>query len=100
MGAEVIKVEPVGGEAWRLQAQFQPLESRSFMALNRGKKAIAVNLRDRRGQQVIHDLLPPIDVMILNYRPDTPAKLGIEYETVSAINPRVVYVWNTAFGRQ
>jgi formyl-CoA transferase len=100
LGAEVIKVEPVPGEPWRLQAQFQPLESRSFMQLNRGKKGIAINLRDPRGQEAFHRLVPTADVMILNYRPDTPAKLGIDYETVSRINPGIVYVWNTAFGRK
>jgi formyl-CoA transferase len=99
MGADVLKVEPVGGEAWRLQNQFRPLESRSFMALNRGKRALAVNLRDARGQEIIHGLVRRSDVMVLNYRPDTPARLGIDYETVSALNPRLVYVWNTAFGR-
>ena len=100
MGADVIKIEPVGGEPWRLQAQFQPLESRSFLALNRGKKGIALDLRDPRGQAIIHSLVETADVLLLNYRPDTPAKLGIDYETVSAINPRLVYVWNTAFGRK
>ncbi len=100
LGAEVIKVEPVAGETWRLQNQFVPLESRSFIQLNRGKKGITLNLRDPRGQEVFYRLVPTADVMILNYRPDTPAKLGIEYETVSKINPGIVYVWNTAFGRK
>jgi crotonobetainyl-CoA:carnitine CoA-transferase CaiB-like acyl-CoA transferase len=100
MGAEVIKVEPVAGESWRLQAQFRPLESRSFIALNRGKKGITLNLRDPRGQAIIHELVATADVLIINYRPDTPPKLGIDYETVSKINPRLVYVWNTAFGRK
>lgn len=100
LGAEVIKVEPVAGEPWRLQNQFIPLESRSFMQLNRGKKGITLNLRDQRGQAIFHKLVPSADVIILNYRPDTPAKLGIDYETVSRINPGIVYVWNTAFGRK
>lgn len=100
LGAEVIKIEPVEGEPWRLQNQFMPNESRVFMPLNRGKKAMAINLRDRRGQAIFHKLVPTADVVIINYRPDTPAKLGIDYETVSAINPRIVYVWNTAFGRK
>lgn len=100
LGAEVIKVEPVEGESWRLQAQFVPLESRSFMQLNRGKKGITLNLRDPRGQDVFHRLVPTADVVMLNYRPDTPARLGIDYETLSTINPGIVYVWNTAFGRK
>lgn len=100
MGAEVIKVEPVAGEPWRLQAQFIPLESRGFMQFNRGKKGIALNLRDPRGQEALHRLVKTADVMVLNYRPDTPKNLGIDYETVSKINPQLVYVWNTAFGRK
>lgn len=100
MGAEVIKVEPVAGEPWRLQAQFMPLESRSYMQLNRGKKGITLNLRDPRGQEAFHKLVPTADVIIINYRPDTPKNLGIDYETVSKINPQIVYVWNTAFGRK
>jgi crotonobetainyl-CoA:carnitine CoA-transferase CaiB-like acyl-CoA transferase len=100
LGAEVIKVEPVEGEPWRLQAQFVPLESRSFMQLNRGKKGITLNLRDPQGRDIFYKLVPTADVLILNYRPDTPARLGIDYETVSKINPQIVYVWNTAFGRK
>ncbi len=100
MGADVIKVEPPAGEPWRLQNQFQPLESRGFLALNRGKRGLAVNLQDPRGQEIIHKLIPETDVLLLNYRPDTPSRLGIDYETVSNINPRILYVWNTAFGRK
>jgi crotonobetainyl-CoA:carnitine CoA-transferase CaiB-like acyl-CoA transferase len=100
MGADVIKVEPVAGEPWRLQAQFRPLESRSFVSLNRGKQGITLNLQDERGQEAMHRLVKTADVLLINYRPDTPAKLGIDYDTVSAINPGLVYVWNTAFGRK
>ncbi|HEY7268889.1 MAG TPA: CoA transferase, partial [Dehalococcoidia bacterium] len=100
LGAEVIKIEPVEGEPWRLQAQFVPLESRSFIQLNRGKKGITLNLRHQHGRDVFYKLVPTADVIVLNYRPDTPAKLGIDYETLSAINPNLVYVWNTAFGRK
>src|SRR5581483_6925224 len=100
LGADVIKLEPLEGEPWRLQNQFIPLESRSFMQLNRGKRGITLNLRDERGREVFYRLVPTADVVVLNYRPDTPAKLGIDYETVSSINPGIVYVWNTAFGRK
>jgi crotonobetainyl-CoA:carnitine CoA-transferase CaiB-like acyl-CoA transferase len=100
MGAEVIKVEPPQGEPWRLSAQFIPGESRQFISLNRGKKGLAINLRTPEGRQIIHKLVPEMDVVIINYRPDTPYNLGIDYETLSAINPRLIYVENTAFGRQ
>ena len=56
MGAEVIKIEPVDGEPLRSQTPFRPHESRGFLAYNRGKQSLAVNLRDLRGQQIVHAL--------------------------------------------
>ncbi len=98
MGAEVIKIEPVDGEPLRSQSPFRPHESRGFLAYNRGKQSLAVNLRDPRGRQIIHDLAREADVFITNYRPDTPGRLGVDYETLSALNPRLIYVRSTAFG--
>ncbi len=100
LGADVIKVEPPGGEPWRTSAQFVPGESRQFISLNRGKRDLAIDLKTPEGRQVIHKLVPRMDAIIINYRPDTPYNLGIDYETLSAINPRIVYVENTAFGRK
>jgi CoA:oxalate CoA-transferase len=100
MGAEVIKVEPPAGEPWRLTAQFMPLESRTFMSLNRGKRGLAIDLKTPEGREVVHKLVPSMDVVIINYRPDTPYNLGIDYETLSALNPRLIYVENTAYGRK
>jgi crotonobetainyl-CoA:carnitine CoA-transferase CaiB-like acyl-CoA transferase len=99
MGADVTKVEPPTGEAWRLQAQFRPLESKGFMSLNRGKRGLAVDLKTPEGQAIVHRLARDADVAVVNYRPDVPARLGIDYETLSRINPRLIYAWNTAFGR-
>ncbi len=100
MGAEVIKVEPPEGEPWRLIAQFVPLESRGFISLNRGKRGVALDLSKPEGQEVVRRLVPLMDVVIINYRPDVPAKLGINYETLSALNPRLIYCDNTAYGRK
>jgi crotonobetainyl-CoA:carnitine CoA-transferase CaiB-like acyl-CoA transferase len=100
LGADIIKVEPPDGEAWRLSAQVVPGESRQFISLNRGKKGLAINLKTSEGQEVIHKLVPEMDVVMINYRPDTPANLAIDYETLKKINPRIIYVENTAFGRQ
>ena len=100
MGADVIKIEPPEGEAWRLQAQFMPKESKGFMSLNRGKRGLAVDLKTPEGQAVVHALARDADVAVVNYRPDVPARLGIDYETLSAINPSIIYAWNTAFGRR
>lgn len=98
MGAEIIKVEPPGGEPWRLTNPFAPAESRAFMALNRNKRDLAVDLKTPEGQEIVHRLVPQVDVVLVNYRPDTPAKLGIDDETLRALNERLIYVENSAMG--
>jgi formyl-CoA transferase len=100
LGAEVIKVEPVGGEPWRLTAQFFPHESKAFQSLNRGKQSLAIDIYDPRCQEAIRRLIPTCDAVVINYRPDVAARLGIDYESVKALRPDVVYVDSTAFGRQ
>jgi CoA:oxalate CoA-transferase len=100
MGAEVIKVEPVAGEPWRLQVQFIPLESKAFQSLNRGKQSLAMDLTQPQSREAIHRLVADIDVVVINYRPDVAARLGIDYETLKAIKPDLVYVDSTAFGRR
>ena len=99
MGADVIKVEPIQGEPWRYAAQFMPGESKAYMSLNRGKRSLPLNLADPKAIRIVHKLIAEIDVVIINARPDVPAKLGIDYEALSGINPRIIYCDNTAFGR-
>ncbi len=100
MGAEVIKVEPPEGEAWRQFSQFIPGESKWFQSLNRGKRSLVLALRDPEAQAIVHRLIPEIDVVVINYRPDVAARLGLDYDTLRAIRPDLIYVDNTAFGRQ
>jgi formyl-CoA transferase len=100
MGADVIKVEPPEGEPWRVFAQFIPLESKTFISLNRGKRSLPLDLTKPEGRAIAHELAARADVVIVNYRPDVPAKMGIDYETLSALNPRLIYCENTAFGRR
>ena len=100
MGADVIKVEPPEGEPWRLLTQFIPLESKTFISLNRGKRSLPLDITAAEGQRIVHQLIPETDVVIVNYRPDVPYRYKIDYETLAAINPRLVYCENTAFGRQ
>ncbi|MPZ99665.1 MAG: hypothetical protein GEU80_10085 [Dehalococcoidia bacterium] len=100
MGAEVIKVEPPEGEPWRQFSQFMPNEAKYFQSLNRGKKSLVLRLQDESAQQVVYDLLPQIDVVVINYRPDVPARLGIDYDTLSELKPNLIYVDNTAWGRR
>ena len=100
MGADVIKVEPPWGESWRHIRQFIPLESRLYMAVNRGKRSLPLDLGRPQGREVLHKLVPEADVVIVNYRPDACVKLGIDYLSLSHRNPRLIYCENTAFGSQ
>ena len=89
MGAEVIKVEnPKGGDpfrGWDLGGD-QP----NFWAFNRGKKSITLNLQTPEGKEIFHGLVKQADVVIENYRPGVTKKLGIDYETLKKINPRII----------
>ena len=100
MGADVIKVEPPWGESWRLNLQLVPLESRGFIAVNRGKRSLPLDLTKPEAREIAHLLVRDMDVVLVNYRPDVPARLGIDYETLAAINPRLVYGEATAFGKR
>ena len=100
MGADVIKVEPMEGEPWRLALQFIPGESKTYMSLNRGKRSLPLDLTKKEAVGIVYEMIPEIDVVIVNARPDVPANLGIDYETLSSINPRLIYCDNTAFGRR
>src|SRR3990172_10657279 len=87
MGADVIKVEAPAGDPWR---GFQPLgmrEGRGYISLNRGKRGITVDLNANEGREIVHRLAAKSDVVIINYRPDVAAKLGIDYATLAAANP-------------
>ena len=105
MGADVIKIEPPWGEPWRLTQRFTPPdsskpESRTFMTYNRGKRSLPLDLTKPEAQEVLSRLVREIDVVLVNYRPDVAVKLGVDYERLSVINPRLVYCELTAYGRQ
>lgn len=100
LGADVLKVEPPQGESWRLQTQFAPTESKAYQCLNRGKRCLTLNLASSEAQDIVHRLIEDMDVVLINYRPDAPAKFRIDYETLAAIKPDLVYVDLTAFGRR
>lgn len=100
MGADIVKVEPPQGEPWRIFAQFIPNESKTFISLNRGKRSLPLDLSRPEAQKIAHQLVAEADVVLINFRPDVPAKVKLDYETLSAINPRLIYCENTAFGRR
>ncbi len=100
MGAAVIKVEPPWGDPWRGTQSFTPTESRPFIAYNRGKRSITLDLTTDAAREILARLIPQMDVAIVNYRPDVAVKLGVDYDTLAALNPKLIYCENTAFGRQ
>ncbi len=100
MGADIIKVEPPWGEPWRFAQEFLPNESKTYISLNRNKRSLPLDLTRPQAREIVYELVPRMDVVLINSRPDVPYKLGIDYETLSARNPRLIYCENTAFGRR
>jgi len=100
MGAEVVKIEPLEGEPWRLQAELLPKESRQFLTQNRGKLSLAVDLKHAEAPELRDRLIRWADVIITNYRPGVAESLGLGYDSVKALNPNVIYCECTAFGNR
>jgi len=100
MGAEVIKIEPPWGDPWRTTQPLMPSESRSFITYNRGKRSLPLDLTKPEAQEILSRLAPEMDVVLVNYRPDVAVKLGVDYETLAQLNPRLIYCELTAYGRQ
>ena len=99
-GARVIKIEPVGGEPVRSQGPFENGQSVWFANLNRGKHSHQLDLKSAAGKAELTKLIAEADVFLEGFRPGVMARLGFDYETVRAINPRVVYCSISAFGQQ
>jgi crotonobetainyl-CoA:carnitine CoA-transferase CaiB-like acyl-CoA transferase len=102
LGADVIKIEDpgVGGDSARYVPPFQgEADSPYFQSFNRGKRSVSVNLRHPDGQAVFHDLVRVSDAVFNNARGDLPDKLGLTYDALKAINPRVVCCSLTGYGR-
>ena len=99
MGAEVTKVEPTAGEDGRsFGPPFLRGEAAMFLAVNRGKRGIAVDVTSEPGRQVLLDLARHSDVVVHNYRPDFIRRARLDYESFAAVNPRIVYCGITAYG--
>jgi crotonobetainyl-CoA:carnitine CoA-transferase CaiB-like acyl-CoA transferase len=94
LGAEVIKVEKpgVGDETRRWGPPFVAGESAYFLAVNRGKYGIALDLAAPQGQRILRGLIEKSDVVVHNFLPQTAEKLGVSYEAVRAINSRAIYL--------
>ncbi|PJR16509.1 CaiB/BaiF CoA transferase family protein [Sinorhizobium meliloti] len=101
LGADVVKVEPVTGE-WQRHVSAGGAQGNrinvSFLSLNRNKRSLAVDLKSAQGKALLMDLVKSSDVFLQNYRPGVAKRLGVDYETLSQINPKLVYVSMSGYG--
>lgn len=91
MGARIIKIEPLGGDAMRL---IPPIGVKT----TQGKESIAVDLKSPEGREIVRRLAERADLVMHNYRPGVPERLGIDYETLRKVNPGIVYLYAGAYG--
>jgi crotonobetainyl-CoA:carnitine CoA-transferase CaiB-like acyl-CoA transferase len=98
MGADVIKVEPLAGEDMRRGSASKNGHSGTFVTINRSKRGITLDLKQPKGVEVMHRLVRTADVFVQNYRPGAARRLGVDYETLAAINPRLIYCSISGFG--
>ena len=100
LGAEVIKVEPPEGDNLRKYPSTMPGHSRAFVGVNRGKRGIVLDLKHPDGIVALLELVRGADVFVHNFRPAVPARLGIAWEQLQAINPRLIYCGLSGYGEQ
>ncbi|NIK57750.1 CaiB/BaiF CoA transferase family protein [Kribbella shirazensis] len=101
LGADVVKVEPVTGEWQRHTAAGGAAGNEvnaSFLSLNRNKRSLAVDLKSEEGRELLYELVRTADVFLQNYRPGVAARLGVDYETLRALKPSLVYVSISGYG--
>jgi crotonobetainyl-CoA:carnitine CoA-transferase CaiB-like acyl-CoA transferase len=99
LGADVIKVEPPSGDSTRQMPGAIAGDSPSFNAVNRGKRSVVLNLKTSGGRDAFVRLARSTDIVIENYRPGVMAALGLDYPTLSALNPRVIYASISGYGQ-
>lgn len=100
-GADVIKFEPPAGEQCRT---WGPLDEKSgesgfYAFLNRNKKGCTLNLKNEKAREMFYELVKDADAVVENYRPGVTKKLGVDYETLKKINPRLIYASGSGFGQ-
>ena len=98
LGADVIKIKSPQGDMLRQFPSSLPGEARFFLGTNRGKRALALDLKQKEGLAVLHRMVESADVLVENFRPSVPARLGIDYPRLKAINPRLIYAGLTGYG--
>jgi crotonobetainyl-CoA:carnitine CoA-transferase CaiB-like acyl-CoA transferase len=100
MGAEVIKVEIApNGDGSRVYAAFKDRRSAFFVQHNRGKKSLCINPKAPAGLEILRELIARVDVFIENFTPGVIARMGLGYEVVRVLNPRIVMCSLSSFGQ-
>jgi len=98
LGATVIKIESPQGDQLRQFPSSLPGESRFFLGTNRGKLGLCLDLKQKEGLAALHRMVEQADVLVENFRPSVPARLGIDYPRLKKLNPRLVYAGLTGYG--
>ncbi len=102
MGAEILKIEPLAGDwqrNWSLGDAWINGESVSFLAFNRGKRSIALNLKDPRGKEAALRIIKSCDVLLENFRPGVMDRLGLGYKLLAEIHPKLIYCASCGWGQ-
>jgi crotonobetainyl-CoA:carnitine CoA-transferase CaiB-like acyl-CoA transferase len=99
MGADVIKVEPPSGDSTRQVASVSQHDSAAFNAVNRGKRGIVLDLRTTRGQDVFRRLVERTDILIENSRPGVMKRFGLDYASLAADHPALIYASISGYGQ-
>lgn len=97
-GADVLKIEPPDGDNLRKYPSTLQAESRAFLGVNRSKQGMTLDLKQPHGFATLLKLVREADVLVHNFRPSVPKRLGISYEQLSFINPRLIYCAVTGYG--
>jgi formyl-CoA transferase len=98
LGALVIKIEPPEGDNLRNYPSTLPGESRAFLGVNRNKRGIGLDLKHPDGVGVLRRMVERADVLVHNFRPSVPARLGVDYDQMDTVNPRLIYCALTGYG--
>ena len=99
MGAEVIKLERLGGEETRYHAPWVRKQSAYWVQYNSGKKSLSIDLRKEDGKEILRELVKVSDVLVQNFRPGTIAAMGFGYDVLKELNPRMIMVNVSAYGQ-
>lgn len=100
MGAEVIKIEkPANGDPARANSPFIGGLSSYFLSVNRGKKSVALDVRSEKARDLIKQMIPHVDILLENFRPGVMKKIGLDYDAVTELNQKIIYVSISGFGQ-